>query len=177
MATGGNNMADDRRRAHARAARAVPLKLVIVTKGGGKAMDAACKEWSDKISRYAPFSETAVKTNPKNAKSPVAQLEAEGDRVMKHLAPNDFVVLMDERGENLTSEALSALIADAGDRGCSGCAFVVGGPFGHGDAVIARADRKIKLSSMVMNHQVARLVLLEQIYRAWTILRGEPYHH
>ena len=68
MATGGNNMADDRRRAHARAARAVPLKLVIVTKGGGKAMDAACKEWSDKISRYTAFSETAVKTNPKNAK-------------------------------------------------------------------------------------------------------------
>ena len=54
-------MADDRRRAHARAARAVPLKLVIVTKGGGKAMDAACKEWSDKISRYTAFSETAVK--------------------------------------------------------------------------------------------------------------------
>ena len=177
MATGGNNMADDRRRARARAARAVPLKLVIVTKGGGKAMDAACKEWSDKISRYTAFRETAVRTNPKNAKSPTAQLAAEGERVVKLLEPNDFVVLLDERGDDLTSESLSALIADAGDRGYAGCAFVVGGPFGHGDAVIKRADRKIKLSSMVMNHQVARLVLLEQIYRAWTILRGEPYHH
>jgi 23S rRNA (pseudouridine1915-N3)-methyltransferase len=177
MATGGNNMETDRRRAHARAARAVPLKLVIVSKGGGKAMDAACKEWSDKIKRYAPFSETTVKQNPKNAKSPLAQLEAEGERVMKHLNTHDFVVLMDERGETLTSEQLAALVADAGDGGSSACAFVVGGPFGHGDAVIKRANRKIKLSSMVMNHQVARLVLLEQIYRAWTILRGEPYHH
>ena len=78
------------------------------------------------------------------------------------------------RGDEL---ARSPLLTAVNLTGSSACAFVVGGPFGHGDAVIKRADRKIKLSSMVMNHQVARLVLLEQIYRAWTILRGEPYHH
>ena len=95
---------------------------------------------------------------------------------MKHLEPNDFVVLLDERGDDLTSESLSALIADAGDRGHP-MRVRRRRSLRHGDAVIKRADRKIKLSSMVMNHQVARLVLLEQIYRAWTILRGEPYHH
>ena len=91
-------MADDRRRAHARAARAVPLKLVIVTKGGGKAMDAACKEWSDKISRYTAFRETAVRTNPKTRNRRPRSSLAEGERVVKLLEPNDFVVLLDERG-------------------------------------------------------------------------------
>lgn len=177
MATGGNNMDDARRRANARAARALPIKLVMVSKGGGKAMDSACKEWSDKLSRYAPFAEIVVKTNPKNAKDPKAQMEAEGERVMKHIDARDYVVLMDERGKDITSEALAKLLADAGDAGHGGIVFAVGGPFGHGSDVASRADAKVRLSSMVMNHQVARIVLLEQLYRAWTILRGEPYHH
>ena len=177
MATGGNNMDDARRRANARAARALPIKLVMVSKGGGKAMDSACKEWSDKLSRYAPFAEIVVKTNPKNAKDPKAQMEAEGERVMKHIDARDYVVLMDERGKGITSEAMAKLLADAGDAGHGGIVFAVGGPFGHGSDVASRADAKVRLSSMVMNHQVARIVLLEQLYRAWTILRGEPYHH
>ena len=77
----------------------------------------------------------------------------------------DREVLMDERGKDLTSEQLAAMVADAGDRGAGGIVFAIGGPFGHGAAVKERADAKIKLSSMVMNHQVARIVLLEQIYR------------
>ena len=169
-------MDDARRRSHARATRAIPLKLVMVSKGGGNAMDVACKEWSDKIKRYAEFEEVVVKTNPKNAKEPSKQLEAEGERVMKHIAETDYVILCDERGEDLTSEELSAAVADAGESNTR-VAFVVGGPFGHGPDVVARANRKIRLSSMVMNHQVARFVLLEQIYRTWTILKGEPYHH
>lgn len=68
MATGGNNMDDTRRRQHARAARAVPLKLVMVSKGGGSGMDSVCKEWGDKVGRYTSFSEIVVKSNPKNAK-------------------------------------------------------------------------------------------------------------
>ena len=177
MATGGNNMDAERRKRNARATRAVPIKLVMVSKGGGKDMDKACKEWSNKIARYTTFDEIVVKTNPKNAKEPKAQMEGEAERVMKHVDSRDLVVLMDERGNDLTSEKLAALVADAGDAGHSGIVFAIGGPFGHGDAVKARADVKIKLSSMVMNHQVARMVLLEQVYRAWTILRGEPYHH
>lgn len=177
MATGGNNVDTERRKANARAVRAVPIRVILVSKGGGKDMDNACGEWSGRIGRYAPFDEITVKTNPKNAKDPKAQMEGEGERVMKHIDSRDLVVLMDERGKDLTSEALAELVAEAGDGGYGGLVFAVGGPFGHGAAVRERADRTIRLSSMVMNHQVARLVLLEQIYRAWTILRGEPYHH
>ena len=139
-------------------------------------MDSVCGDWADKIGRYTSFNEVVVKSNPKNAKDPMTQLEHEGERVMKHLSSSDYVVLMDERGDSVTSEKLSKLIADAGDSH-GGIAFCIGGPFGHGNDVISRSDRKIKLSTMVMNHQVARLVLLEQIYRGWTILKGEPYHH
>ena len=121
-------MDDARRRANARAARALPIKLVMVSKGGGKAMDSACKEWSDKLSRYAPFAEIVVKTNPKNAKDPKAQMEAEGERVMKHIDARDYVVLMDERGKDITSEAMAKLLADAGDAGHGGIVFAVGGP-------------------------------------------------
>jgi 23S rRNA (pseudouridine1915-N3)-methyltransferase len=177
MATGGNNMDTERRKANARAVRAVPIKLVLVTKGGGKDMDKACGEWSGRIARYTQFDEVPCKSNPKNAKEPKAQMEAEAERVMKQIDSRDLVVLMDERGKDVSSEELAELVAEAGDGGYGGLVFCIGGPFGHGDAVKTRADRKIKLSSMVMNHQVARLVLLEQIYRAWTILRGEPYHH
>lgn len=90
MATGGNNMDADRRKANARAVRAVPIKLVTVSKGGGRAMDGACKEWADKIARYTTFDEVVVKTNPKNAKEPKAQMEGEAERVLKHVDARDY---------------------------------------------------------------------------------------
>ena len=133
MATGGNNMDDARRRANARAARALPIKLVMVSKGGGKAMDSACKEWSDKLSRYAPFAEIVVKTNPKNAKDPKAQMEAEGERVMKHIDARDYVVLMDERGKDITSGGVGETSRGRRRRGTRGHRLRRGGgPFGHG---------------------------------------------
>ena len=104
-------------------------------------------------------------------------MRAEGERVMKHVQPDDFVVALDERGKDLTSEGFAALLADAGDAGKRSVVFALGGPFGHDDAVRRRADVQLRLGAMVMNHQVARIVALEQMYRAWTILRGEPYHH
>lgn len=76
----------------------------------------------------------------------------------------------------MTSEDIARLIAAAGDAGRP-LAFCIGGPFGHGAAVQTRADDSIALSRLVLNHSVAHVVLLEQLYRGWTILRGEPYHH
>lgn len=102
---------------------------------------------------------------------------AAGEKVLQALAPGDFVVLLDERGRDVSSEQIARLIAQAGDQSVPALAFCIGGPFGHADAVRARANDTIKLSSCVLNHQVAYVVLLEQLYRGWTILRGQPYHH
>ncbi len=153
-----------------------------------------------------------MKPNPLNAQETRVAVGHEGERVLRIIQPSDRVVLLDERGRELTSEGLAELLAWAGDQGCPCLVFVIGGPFGHSPAVRARANDSIRLSPMVLNHAVAKVgeifgkinmkdnllqhcrhrnvefksvaffhslqvVLLEQLYRAWTILRGEPYHH
>ena len=82
-----------------------------------------------------------------------------------------------EDGKALTSEGLADLVAEAPERGARSIVFCVGGPYGHDDSVREGADAVVSLSGCVLNHAVARLVLLEQIYRAWTIIKGEKYHH
>lgn len=97
-------------------------------------------------------------------------------QVLKAISPGERVVLLDERGRDASSEDVARLLIKASDDGTPLC-FVIGGPFGHGAAVMQRGDESIRLSRMVLNHSVAYVVLVEQLYRAWTIVRGEPYHH
>ena len=141
--------------------------------------DSLCTEWLDKARRYAEIEEIRLPVNPQKAKDNEAATKAEGERVLKHLTPSDFVVLLDERGKSLSSEKLAELVAEAGERrsSSSSLVFVVGGPFGHARAVSERADASLKLSQLVLNHAVARVVLAEALYRAYTILKGVPYHH
>ncbi|KAK9806742.1 hypothetical protein WJX72_001104 [[Myrmecia] bisecta] len=142
-----------------------------------QAAEALAGEWAAKVRRYTPLTQLQLKPNPKKASSPEVAVIAEGERVLKATAGQDYVVVLDERGRNLTSEGMADLLAQASERGASGLTFCIGGPFGHSPAVRQRGNDTIKLSSMVLNHQIANLVLLEQLYRGWTILRGEPYHH
>jgi 23S rRNA (pseudouridine1915-N3)-methyltransferase len=136
------------------------------------------QDFEMKIKRYTKFEMIATPQNPKNEKTIEEQKESEGERVMKKIDPRDYVVLMCERGKSFTSEKFASdVLAKSGDLGHGRLVFVIGGPFGHGKEVERRADVSLRLSEMVMNHRVARMVLLEQIYRAWTIVRGEPYHH
>ncbi|BBN14996.1 23S rRNA (pseudouridine1915-N3)-methyltransferase [Marchantia polymorpha subsp. ruderalis] len=162
---------------YARAARPLPIRLVMVRKNFDTGVESVVNNYASKVKRYCSFEDVQIKSNPKNTSDVVAQVEAEGERVLKAISPRDWVILLDERGRDVTSEQLASLIADAGDRGSSALVFCIGGPYGHGSQVRKRANVSIKLSSMVLNHQVATIVLLEQIYRAWTILRGEKYHH
>eukprot|EP00793_Prasinoderma_coloniale_P006459 PRCOL_00001289-RA len=154
------------------------MAAVSVAKRAWK-RDGLEEEYATRLNRYAPFKEVRVKPNPKGAAGDVdAACEAEGARVARHLDElGYFVVLLDERGERATSEGLADMIADAGDRGERGVAFVLGGPFGHGEEAQKRAHKLLRLSDLVLNHEVARLVIVEALYRAHAILRGEPYHH
>ena len=106
-------------------------------------------------------------------------MEAEGQKVLGRLRGDDFVVALDERGKDLSSEGLAELLAEP-PGGAGRVVFLIGGPYGHSPEVRERARARgavVRLSRMVLNHQVARLVALEQIYRGWTIIRGEKYHH
>lgn len=161
----------------ARSVKAVPLTVVTVGKGNSKGAELMATEWSEKIRRYTRLHDVRLPTNPKNAKDTSVAVVHEGERVLKSLKPLDRVILLDERGRDLSSEDFARLLAQASDEGWPQLVFCIGGPFGHSKEVRSRADDQIKLSKMVLNHQVAHVVLLEQLYRAWTILRGEPYHH
>ena len=160
------------------AVRAVPLKLILFSKSS-TAFDAAVAEYTSRLSRYTAFEELVLKPNPRGAAAgdAASQMAAESERLVKSVGARDRLVLLDERGRDLDSLQLAELLRLAGEEGVASLVFAIGGPHGHGPAARERADDCLKLSSMVFNHQVARLVLAEQLYRAWTILKGEPYHH
>ncbi|KAJ4707671.1 Methyltransferase [Melia azedarach] len=118
-----------------------------------------------------------LRSNPKNARDVKAQVEDEDMAVMNIIKSDDWVVMLDENGLDIRSEKMAELIGDAGNTGASRISFCIGGPYGHGEKMRERANVSIKLSSMVLNHQIALLVLMEQLYRSWTILKDQKYHH
>ena len=128
-------------------------------------------------SRYTRVEELIIKPNPRGAKDPRLAMEDEGRRVAAAIPSDSHVVLLDEKGKKLTSPGLAELLTRVSASGAPRIAFLIGGPHGHGPAARQRAHETVRLSDMVLNHQVAHIVLLEQLYRAWTILRGVPYHH
>lgn len=106
-----------------------------------------------------------------------AQKQREGTAMLAALQPGDVVVLLDERGREFTSREFSGYIDKKMVQGIKRLVFIVGGPYGFSPEMYARANEKISLSRMTFTHEMVRLFFIEQIYRAMTILRGEPYHH
>jgi 23S rRNA (pseudouridine1915-N3)-methyltransferase len=105
------------------------------------------------------------------------QKQKEGELILNKLIASDFVVLLDEGGKQFTSEAFLEYIQKRLNSGLKQLVFVIGGPYGFSEAVYNRADSTISLSKMTFSHQMVRLFFTEQLYRAFTILRNEPYHH
>jgi len=102
---------------------------------------------------------------------------SEGVAILKQLKPGDFVILLDERGKDISTPGLAELLGAHLQSGTKRLVFIIGGAFGVDDAVKSRADRTLKLSSLVFPHMLARLILIEQLYRAVSILDGGKYHH
>lgn len=105
------------------------------------------------------------------------QKQKEGELILSKLSASDFVVLLDENGKQFSSEGFSEYIQKRLNSGLKQLVFVIGGPYGFSEAVYARADSKVSLSKMTFSHQMVRLFFTEQLYRAFTILKNEPYHH
>lgn len=101
----------------------------------------------------------------------------EGKKILKAIDPGDFVILLDERGRHLDSLAFAGLLEKQQHGSVRTVLFVVGGPYGFAEEVYQRADLRLSLSRMTFSHQLVRLIFLEQLYRAFTIIRGEAYHH
>ncbi len=101
----------------------------------------------------------------------------EGELILKHIRPGDDLILMDERGKMHTSTEFAKVLQDKISYIGKDIIFVIGGAYGFSQAVYDRADSKISLSKMTFSHQMVRAIFAEQLYRAFTIMRGEPYHH
>lgn len=134
--------------------------------------------YEKRLKHYVPFEMTylnAIKT-AKNL-SHQAQKEQEGKLLLAAVERSDQVVLLDVEGKQYGSEAFSSYLQQLMNRGTRHLTFVIGGPFGFSDEVYRAVSDRISLSPMTFSHQLIRLVFLEQLYRAFTIIRGEPYHH
>jgi 23S rRNA (pseudouridine1915-N3)-methyltransferase len=135
------------------------------------------REYVSRIGRYAALEEIEVREQKVAKGLPVEEvLRREGERLLRVVPEGSFVIALDRNGESCRSEDLAKRLSDLGLSGKSRLAFVVGGAFGLDGQVLERADWRLSLSEMTLPHEMARLVLLEQIYRAFTILRGEDYH-
>lgn len=136
---------------------------------------AAIDEYETRAARYWPLEVAEVREASGRGISPEQTREREGDRLIERLPDGAIVLVCDEKGDRLTSADFSTLLTTARDR-ARDVAFVIGGAFGHAAPVRSRATRLIQLAPWTLPHEMARLVLSEQLYRAGTIARGEPYH-
>lgn len=136
------------------------------------------EEYQNRLKFYIPF-ETIIIPELKNTKnlSVQEQKEKEADLILKAVETTDEVILLDEKGKQYTSVGFSEFISKKMLASHKRMIFVVGGPYGFSERVYQRANGKISLSAMTFSHQMIRLIFTEQLYRAMTILKGEPYHH
>lgn len=134
--------------------------------------------FEQRLKHYLSF-ESIVIPALKNTKalSVEQQKQKEGELVLKHLQPSDRLILLDENGKEYTSVQFSAFLQQQMNSGIKNLVLVVGGPYGFSEELYKRANGKISLSKMTFSHQMVRLFLVEQVYRAMTILKNEPYHH
>ncbi|HEV7780000.1 MAG TPA: 23S rRNA (pseudouridine(1915)-N(3))-methyltransferase RlmH [Chitinophagaceae bacterium] len=136
------------------------------------------EEFTKRISRYFKADWQIIPV-PKNASSfPEAEMKKkEGEAILERLDKDDWLVALDERGKQMSSEGLAELIQLRANQGTRQIVFLIGGAYGIDEAVLKRADQRWSLSQLVFPHQLVRLILAEQVYRACTILRNEKYHH
>lgn len=154
------------------------IKLLGIGKTDDPALQNLTEVYINRLQFYNKF-EFELIPDIKNAKNlnENQQKQKEGELILNKVIPSDFVVLLDEGGKQFTSEAFSEYIQKRLNSGLKQLVFVIGGPYGFSQAVYNRADSTISLSKMTFSHQMVRLFFVEQLYRAFTILRNEPYHH
>ncbi len=152
-------------------------ELILVGRTANKHFEAGINDYAGRIAHYMPFGMTII-PELRNTKSLTEeqQKQAEGELILKQLSPQDTVVLLDERGQELRSVELAQWLQRK-QQSARRLVFVIGGPYGFSDAVYARANERLSLSRLTFSHQMVRLVFTEQLYRACTIIKGEPYHH
>ena len=154
------------------------VKLIAIGKTDSKALLQLISEYENRLKHYVKF-ELEIIPDIKNTKnlSEAQQKEKEGELILKNLSNTDVLVLLDENGKQFSSVDFSGYLQKKMNAGLKQLVFVIGGPYGFSTEIYNKAQGKISLSKMTFSHQMVRLFVVEQVYRAFTILRNEPYHH
>lgn len=154
------------------------IKLIAIGKTDHPSIQKLIEEYSSRLGFYIRF-EMEMIPDLRNTKSlsEQTQKEKEGDLILKKIQSADELILLDERGKTFSSIEFSEFLQKKMNSGLKQLVLVIGGPYGFSEAVYNRANGRISLSKMTFSHQMIRPFLVEQLYRAFTILRNEPYHH
>lgn len=153
------------------------VTLLLLGKTSIKPVSELMDFYHNKIKHYTSFAVEVIDNAAIRSEQPEVVKEAEAKLILKKLSPSDTVILLDENGKNLDSIAFSNQIQAWQNSGKKHVFFIVGGAFGFHETVYKRAEMKISLSPMTFSHQLIRPVFMEQLYRGFTILKNEPYHH
>ncbi|MDD4148971.1 MAG: 23S rRNA (pseudouridine(1915)-N(3))-methyltransferase RlmH [Bacteroidales bacterium] len=154
------------------------IQLILVGKTDKNHIEAGVAEYEKRIKRYCKFEIKIIKDikNSKNMSESVQKI-LEGEKILAEVSTADKMVLLDEKGKQTDSKDFAGFLNKTLVSGVKNLIFVVGGPYGFSEDVYKRANTKISLSKMTFSHQLVRIIFAEQLYRAFSILNNEPYHH
>lgn len=154
------------------------IELIVIGKTDSHEIESLVALYARRVNHYCKFDLTVLPDlrNTRNL-TPQQQRTAEGEALLRQFTEGDYVVLLDERGDEMRSVEFALWLQKRLNSGRKRLVMVIGGPYGFSDAVYSRADARLSLSRMTFSHQIVRAIFAEQIYRAFTILRNEPYHH
>ena len=154
------------------------ITLLLVGKTAFPYINEGISLYEKRLSYYVNYAKVEIpELKGVSAMSQEQIKEKEGELILKNIKPTDEVILLDERGDFYTSEDWARHLEKKITYGSKDIVFVIGGAYGFSEAVYKRANSKISLSRMTFSHQMVRAIFAEQIYRAFTIIKGEPYHH
>ncbi|MDG1385292.1 MAG: 23S rRNA (pseudouridine(1915)-N(3))-methyltransferase RlmH [Flavobacteriaceae bacterium] len=154
------------------------IKLIAIGKTDQIELERLISMYQNRLSHYVRFSFDII-PDLKNSKnlSEKLQKEAEGKLILDKLLPTDRLILLDENGKEMNSIEFSTFLQKHMNSGIKRLVLVIGGPYGFSEAVYKKAGGKLALSKLTFSHQMVRLFIIEQLYRGFTILKNEPYHH
>ena len=154
------------------------VKLIVIGKTKSKFLLDGENEYQKRLKHYCKFSELIISDVKNAGKLSKRELkEKEGNLILESLKNSDYIILLDDKGITLSSIEFSEFLNKKMISSTNELVFIIGGAFGFSESVYKRANTKLSLSKMTFSHQMVRLIFKEQLYRAFTILKGEKYHH
>lgn len=152
------------------------IKLVVIGETNNKNLKVLTDQYIDKLKHYIKFDLIIIKDQKKKLPESI-QIKKEGEKILSILKKNEFIILLDENGEHKSSVAFSKFIQKKLNSGIKTITFIIGGPYGFSSEIKSISNYELSLSKMTFSHEMIRMFFTEQLYRAFSILKNEPYHH